>query len=147
MLTEIELLPGGRMPLLATDGSFGYDLFVSENFAPRTLYSGAESVLIPMGFKLATPVNVAPLLLPRSGSAHKQGLRVANAPGLIDEDYRGEILVAAYLADGYRPVEIKPGDRIAQMVFVPVVRPMLIQVGVLSKTARDAGGFGSTGDR
>lgn len=92
--------------------------------------------------------NVAALVLPRSGLGHKKGLVLGNLTGLIDPDYLGPILISAWNrnAAGTEPIVINPGERIAQMLFVPVVRPSFRTVAEFSEqTARGASGFGSTG--
>ena len=96
---------------------------------------------------MANP-NLAALVLPRSGLGHKKGLVLGNLVGLIDPDYTGPILVSAWnrAAPGTPPVRIEPGERFAQMVFVPVVRPVFrIVEDFTTETVRGAGGFGSTG--
>lgn len=92
--------------------------------------------------------NLAALVLPRSGLGHKKGLVLGNLVGLIDPDYLGPIMISAWnrSAAGSEPIVINPGERIAQMMFVPIVRPALKTVAEFSaQTGRGAGGFGSTG--
>ena len=113
------------------------------------LQPGDAPQLISAGFALhmADP-NIAALVLPRSGLGHKKGLVLGNLVGLIDPDYTGPILVSAWnrAAAGTQPVRIEPGERFAQMIFVPVLRPVFTIVEDFSTaTARGAGGFGSTG--
>ena len=115
--------------------------------APLDIAPGSAAVLIPAGFALhiADPA-VAALILPRSGLGHKKGLVLGNLVGLIDPDYTGPIMVSAWNR-GMVPVKLVPGERFAQMMFVPVVRPMLALVDAFSGgSQRGAGGFGSTGD-
>jgi dUTP pyrophosphatase len=105
-------------------------------------------VQIPAGFAvhMAEP-NLAALVLPRSGLGHK-GLVLGNLVGLIDPDYTGPILVSAWNRNpaGSEPITIAPGDRFAQLLFVPIVRPVLRMVEAFSASSeRGAGGFGSTG--
>jgi dUTP pyrophosphatase len=89
--------------------------------------------------------HLAALVLPRSGLGHKRGLVLGNLVGLIDPDYTGPILVSAWNR-GAEAVTLEPGDRFAQLMFVPVVRPVLLKVEAFSAlSARGAGGFGSTG--
>ena len=83
-------------------------------------------------------------MLARSGLATRQGLTLANGVGLIDTDYRGEILCSVVNLSS-SPITVRDGDRIAQLMVVPVVRPELVQVDALDETERGAGGFGSTG--
>ena len=113
------------------------------------LRPGDPPHLVSAGFALhmADP-GMAALVLPRSGLGHKKGLVLGNLVGLIDPDYTGPILVSAWnrAAPGTPPVRIEPGERFAQMVFVPVLRPVLRVVqDFTAETARGAGGFGSTG--
>lgn len=158
----------GRKPDRATAGSAGYDLwlpdvpikqFITEFVAdgPERLESGElrttdlglvvprSPILIRLGFKIwiEDPGYEAQIRL-RSGIG-KKGLVIPNAPGTIDSDYQGEIAVLL-MATSDRLVEIRPGDRVAQMVFCPVARPEFREVCVFSdKTDRGEGGFGSTG--
>ena len=117
--------------------------------APLTLAPLAPAVLIPAGIAIhmADP-HMAALIVPRSGLGHKKGLVVGNLVGVIDADYMGPIMVSAWnrSAAGTEPVVIAPGERIAQLIFVPILRPRLSVVEdfeILS--ARGSGGFGSTG--
>jgi dUTP pyrophosphatase len=114
--------------------------------APVTLPPGAAPQLISAGFAvhMADP-HLAALVLPRSGMGHKRGLVLGNLVGLIDPDYTGPILVSAWNR-GTAPVTLEPGERFAQLMFVPVVRPVLCEVDdFTAQSARGAGGFGSTG--
>lgn len=117
--------------------------------APAILAPQAAPVLIGAGFALhiADPA-VAALVLPRSGLGHRKGLVLGNLVGLIDPDYTGPILVSAWnrSAPGTAPLVIEPGERFAQLLFVPVLRPLLRTVAAFTAlSARGAGGFGSTG--
>ena len=116
--------------------------------APLVLMPGAAAVLVAAGFALhiADP-GVAALILPRSGLGHKKGLVLGNTAGLIDPDYTGPIMVSAWNRNaGGEPIVLAPGERFAQMMFVPVVRPSLDRVEAFSgQTGRGVGGFGSTG--
>ena len=109
----------------------------------------APAVLIPSGIALSfDDFSFAGLVLPRSGQGHKRGLVLGNSTGLIDPDYTGEILISTWNRNppGSDPILIQPGERIAQMIFVPVIRPAFTVVDSFSRsTARAAGGFGSTG--
>jgi len=114
-----------------------------------TLHPAAPAQLVPAGFALhmADP-HMAAIIVPRSGLGHKKGLVVGNLVGVIDADYTGPIMVSAWNRNpaGTEPVVIQPGDRIAQMMFVPVLRPSFGVVDAFSRnTARGEGGFGSTG--
>ncbi len=116
---------------------------------PLTLLPETAPALIPAGFAIhmADP-NLAALVLPRSGLGHRKGLVLGNLVGLIDPDYTGPILVSAWNRNpaGSEPIVIAPGERFAQLLFVPIARPILRQVDAFSTgSERGAGGFGSTG--
>jgi dUTP pyrophosphatase len=113
--------------------------------APLTLVPGAPPALISAGFALHIgDPHAAALILPRSGLGHR-GLVLGNLVGLIDPDYTGPITVSAWNR-GAEPIELAPGARFAQLMFVPILRPELEIVDAFSsETARGAGGFGSTG--
>lgn len=118
---------------------------------PIEIAPGAPPALISSGIALhiADP-GLAALVLPRSGMGHRQGLVLGNLVGLIDADYTGPIMVSAWNrnAPGTPPIRLSPGDRFAQMVFVPVVRPAFSVVEEFTAPSeRGAGGFGSTGHR
>lgn len=130
----------GTEPHRATPGAAGYDLTATE---PTTLLPG-QTKTIPTGLHLELPENTALLVLPRSGLAAKHGITVANAPGLIDPDYRGEIKVIL-INHGDTKYTIKKGDRIAQALFTPFVAPKFSKTQTLTPTLRGAGGLGSTG--
>lgn len=130
----------GPEPQKATPGAAGYDLTAAE---PATLFPG-ETKIIPTGLHLELPENTALLVLPRSGLAAKHGVTVANAPGLIDPDYRGEIKVIL-INHGDRKFTVKEGDRIAQALFTPFAAPKFLKTQTLTPTLRGAGGLGSTG--
>jgi dUTP pyrophosphatase len=106
-----------------------------------------ERALIPTGLAVAIPEGHAGLVLPRSGLASRLGLTLANAPGLIDTGYRGEVTIAVVNLDPEEPVEISRGDRIAQLLLVPFAQAEPAEVDELPGTQRGAGGFGSTGTR
>ncbi|MCF1504992.1 dUTP diphosphatase [Afifella sp. H1R] len=116
--------------------------------APLTLDAGAPAVLIPAGFALsiANP-HIAALILPRSGAGHKRGLVLGNGVGLIDADYHGPIMISAWNRNASGDaILIEPGERIAQMLFVPVLTPRFQEVAEFSGLSeRGEGGFGSTG--
>lgn len=116
---------------------------------PLILHPQAPAQLIPSGIAVYIGHDhVAAMVLPRSGLGHKQGLVLGNSVGLIDADYTAEVLISAWnrSAPGSQPIVITPGERIAQLLFVPVVRPALTLVESFSaETVRGSGGFGSTG--
>ena len=101
--------------------------------------------MIPTGLAVAIPDGYAGLVLPRSGLASRHGLTLANSPGLIDSGYRGEIVCAVVNMDREHPVKIGRGDRIAQLVIVPVASVQPVLVEVLPASERGRGGFGSSG--
>ena len=131
------------LPAYATDGSAGLDLRACLD-APVSLEPG-QTHLVPTGFAihLADP-GLAAVLLPRSGLGHKHGIVLGNLVGLIDSDYQGQVMVSVWNR-GAHPFTISPGDRIAQMIIVPVVQVELEVVGEFNESARGGGGFGSSG--
>src|SRR3979490_3006273 len=131
------------LPQHATLGSAGMDLRACID-VPLALGPGAAE-LIPTGISIYIgDPDLAAVLLPRSGLGHKNGIVLGNLVGLIDSDYQGPLMVSVWNR-GAVPFTISPGDRIAQMVFVPVVQVGFEVVEDFSATARGAGGFGSSG--
>lgn len=133
--------PTVELPSYAYEGDAGLDLRSSEDVSLAPF----ERRLISTGLAVAIPEGYAGFVQPRSGLALKQGLSMANTPGLIDAHYRGELKIVAINLDPTHTIEVKRGDRIAQLVIqkVPVVR--LVEVAELDETDRGAGGFGSSG--
>jgi dUTP pyrophosphatase len=131
------------LPQYATEGAAGLDLRACLD-APLTLTPG-EVALIGTGFAMhiADP-GLAAVLLPRSGLGHRRGIVLGNLVGLIDSDYQGEVKVSCWNR-GAAPFTIAPGERIAQLVLVPVVRARFEVVEDFTPTARGGGGFGHTG--
>ena len=130
-------------PHFATLGSAAMDVCACID-APITLAAG-ERRLIPAGFAIALPSpEYVALVFARSGLASKKGIAMANGVGVIDSDYRGP-LMAAIINQSDEPYTIQPGDRICQLMIVPVVQPTITVVNELDETARGTGGFGSTG--
>lgn len=111
--------------------------------APLTLHPG-ERALVPTGIILEIPEGYEAQVRPRSGLAIRHGITVLNSPGTIDADYRGEVKIIL-INMGQEPFTIQNGDRIAQMVFAPVIRAEFYHNPKLSETDRGSGGFGSTG--
>ena len=136
-----RLDPEARLPAPAHPGDAGLDLAstVDAEIGP------GERTMLPTGVAVAIPEGHAGLVLPRSGLASKQGLTLANSPGLIDAGYRGELTCAVVNLDPTTPVRISRGERIAQLVIVPIaaVRPEWAEE--LPVSERGTGGFGSTG--
>lgn len=130
-----------ELPQYAYEGDAGLDLRASEDVTLAPF----ERRLIATGLAVAIPEGYAGFVQPRSGLALKQGLSMANTPGLIDAHYRGELKICAINLDPRTSIHIHRGDRIAQLVIqkVPVVK--LVEVDELSDTDRGAGGFGSSG--
>ncbi|MEZ5458612.1 MAG: dUTP diphosphatase [Steroidobacteraceae bacterium] len=133
------------MPAYATDGSAGLDLRACLD-APLVL-EPARAELIPTGLSIwLEDPGLAAVILPRSGLGHKHGLVLGNLVGLIDSDYQGPLMVSAWNR-GSAAYTIQPGERIAQLVVVPVVQVELQVVDEFSASQRGAGGFGSSGTR
>jgi dUTP pyrophosphatase len=131
---------GLPLPSYETSGAAGMDICAAESLNLRT----GKRAAVATGFAFAIPVGFEVQIRPRSGLALKNGITCLNTPGTIDSDYRGEIkVILANLGD--EDFLIKVGDRIAQIVVAPVTHAALIEVDALDKTARGAGGFGSTG--
>lgn len=138
-----KLDPAAILPTYATPGSAGADLYALPGEEPVVIPPG-ETAHIRTGLAAAVPVGYVGLVFARSGLACKQGLAPANKVGVIDSDYRGEWLIFLHNQSS-EPRIIRPGDRVAQLVLVPVLTPSIIEVDELDTTDRGAGGFGSTG--
>ncbi|MDT4329557.1 dUTP diphosphatase [Methylomonas sp. MED-D] len=131
------------LPAYATDGSAGLDLRACLD-TPLTLQPGA-STLIPTGLAIhIDDPHLAAVLLPRSGLGHKHGIVLGNLVGLIDSDYQGQIFVSCWNR-GSETFIVEVGERIAQMVFVPVVQAEFECVAEFADSQRGAGGFGHSG--
>ncbi|HCZ47496.1 MAG TPA: dUTP diphosphatase [Gammaproteobacteria bacterium] len=131
------------LPQYATDGAAGLDLRACLD-APLTLAPG-DTALIGTGFAIhIADAGLAAVLLPRSGLGHKHGIVLGNLVGLIDSDYQGEVMVSCWNR-GAAPFTIAPGERIAQLVLVPVVQARFEVVQDFTPSARGGGGFGHTG--
>lgn len=133
------------LPAYATEHSAGLDLRAALD-APLTLQPG-DAALVPSGLSIhiANPALCA-VILPRSGLGHKHGIVLGNGTGLIDADYQGPLMISAWNR-GAAAYTIVPGDRIAQLVLLPVVHASLQVVDTFDQSARGAGGFGHTGVR
>lgn len=136
------LRPGAVLPTYGSPEAAGADLYACLD-APLTIAPG-QTVPVPTGLALEVPKGCAGLVYARSGLACKRGLAPANKVGVVDSDYRGEILVMLH-NHGSVPQTIEQGDRIAQLLITPVLTPAYTQVAQLTDTVRGAGGFGSTG--
>ncbi len=137
-----KLRPDAVVPRYMTTGAAGLDLVAAID-APLELRPGARAA-VGTGLAAAIPHGWEGQVRPRSGLAREHGITVVNAPGTIDCDYRGELIVLL-INHGEAPVQIAAGQRIAQLVIAPVVQATLVEVDTLDETARGAGGFGSTG--
>jgi deoxyuridine 5'-triphosphate nucleotidohydrolase len=136
------------LPAYATGGSAGMDLRACLD-APVVLGPG-DTHLIPTGLAIyVEDPGLAAVILPRSGLGHKHGIVLGNLVGLIDSDYQGQLMVSVWnrASEGSEPFTIRPGDRIAQLVVVPVVQVELQVVEDFTTTTRGAGGFGHSGHR
>ena len=145
LIIDIEILPhanGLELPAYQTEGAAGMDLRAAIN--EDISLAQHERIAVPTGLKIAIPADYEVQIRPRSGLVFKYGLSVANAPGTIDCDYRGEVKILL-INLGSEPVSITRGMRIAQMVVAPVSRAELRPVETLPDTVRGVGGFGSTG--
>ena len=131
------------LPAYATSGSAGLDLRACLE-APLTLSPG-QAQLIPTGLAIhLEDRGLAAVILPRSGLGHKHGIVLGNLVGLIDSDYQGQLMVSCWNRSG-TPFSISPGERIAQLVVVPVVQVQLQVVQEFDESERGAGGFGHSG--
>ena len=137
-----RLDPELPLPAYAHDGDAGLDLFCTEDASIQPF----ERVLIGTGIAVAIPDGYAGFVQPRSGLALTSGLGFVNTPGLIDARYRGEIRVVAINMDPDRPIDIRRGDRNAQLVVQSVCRVEPLEVDELEATVRGESGFGSTGE-
>lgn len=142
MRLEYARLSGdAREPVRAHEGDAGYDLHAAE---AATIGPG-ERASVGTGLAVAIPPGHAGLVLPRSGLAAKHGITLANAPGLIDSGYRGEVRVLLLNTDREDSFEVELGDRIAQLVVVHLADVELVEATDLSPSVRGSGGFGSSG--
>ncbi len=142
MAESVEvLIQAPILPKYAHAGDAGADLHAAESIvlAPGT------RALVGTGVSMALPDGFAAFVVPRSGLAVKHGITIVNAPGTVDAGYRGEIKVALLNTDPNEPFTISVGDRIAQLIVMPVVRASFIAVDKLPGSQRGEGGFGSTG--
>ena len=139
-----KLAPSAKMPTYATELSAGADLYALPELGEITVEAG-DTVFVRTGLAIAIPAGYAGLIYARSGLACKRGLAPANKVGVIDADYRGEVMVALH-NHGKTAVTLEAGERIAQLVITPVLAPAFLECDTLDDTARGAGGFGSTGN-
>lgn len=135
---------GLALPEYATDQAAGLDLAAAIGADEQFTLNFCERGLVPTGLVLHIPAGYEAQVRPRSGLALKHGITVLNSPGTIDADYRGEIKVIL-INLGKERFTLRRGDRIAQLVVMPVSRVVMARIDDLEPTARGAGGFGSTG--
>ncbi len=133
--------PRAVLPTRAHDGDAGYDLRALDAV---TLAPG-ERAAVPTGISIALPPGFAGLVIPRSGTALAHGITLVNAPGLVDEGYRGELKVLLLNTDRVASFTVAAGDRIAQLVLIAPGVAEVIEVDSLDTTQRGEGGFGSSG--
>ena len=136
------LRPGASLPTYGTAEAAGADLYAC--MQDKVEVGPGQSVMIPTGIAMEIPKGYAGLVFARSSMGAKRGLAPANKVGVIDSDYRGEIRVVLHNHSG-EPQSVEPGERVAQLLIVPVFTPGFQEAEKLSDTSRGAGGFGSTG--
>ncbi|MCZ4066718.1 dUTP diphosphatase [Microbacterium sp. H37-C3] len=129
------------VPVYAHPGDAGADLVSVEQLRLEP----GQRALVGTGVRIALPDGFAAFVVPRSGLAAKHGITVVNSPGTVDAGYRGEIKVTLLNTDTAEPYDIAPGDRIAQLIVMPVTPARFIPVDTLPESVRGEGGFGSTG--
>ncbi|MBE6974190.1 MAG: dUTP diphosphatase [Ruminococcaceae bacterium] len=140
---NVKLLrAGAQLPTYGSAEAAGADIYACLE-APVTIEPGC-TFMVPAGFALEVPKGCAGLIYARSSMGAKRGLAPANKVGVIDSDYRGEVMVALHNHSRI-PQTVAPGERVAQLLITPVFTPGFCQVEELGDTARGAGGFGSTG--
>ncbi len=142
VVVSIQLLrPEARLPRRAYENDAAFDLSAAEEvvLAPQT------RAVVGTGIALGLPPALAALTLPRSGLAARHGITIVNAPGLIDPGYRGEVAIILLNTDRDEPFVVRVGDRIAQLLFLPLTDVALIVAGELGATRRGGQGFGSSG--
>jgi len=135
------LREGARLPERAYEGDAAFDLYSAD----RVEIPPLRRAVVGTGIALDLPSGVAALTLPRSGLAATHGISLVNAPGLIDPDYRGEVKLIVLNTDTEQVFGVRPGDRLAQLLLVPLIPVRLQAVAELSHTQRDGRGFGSSG--
>lgn len=139
-----KLRPNAKLPTYGSEFAAGADLYACLD-APVTV-APHETVLVPTGLSLEIPVGWAGLVYARSGLASKRNLAPANKVGVIDPDYRGEVMVSLH-NHGTTPQTVEPGERVAQLVLTPYLTAQFFEADELSETVRGQGGFGSTGTK
>ena len=140
-MSVVRLDPDLPLPAYAHPGDAGADLVTAVDV---TLQPG-ERALVPTGIAMAVPEGYVALVHPRSGLAARHGLSIVNTPGTIDAGYRGEVKVLLVNLDPTEPIELRRGDRVAQLVLQRVEQAAFTEVEVLPESVRGGGGYGSTG--
>jgi dUTP pyrophosphatase len=136
-----RLDPDLPLPAYAHPGDAGADLLTTVD----VMLAPGERAMVPTGIAIALPEGYVALVHPRSGLAARHGLSIVNSPGTVDAGYRGEIKVMLINHDPVAPIELRRGDRIAQLVIQRVERALFTEVGALPDSVRGDGGYGSTG--
>ena len=136
-----RLTNNAAIPAYAYEGDAGMDMRATESVTLQPF----ERAMVPTGVAIALPEGYAGFVLPRSGLAIKHGISIVNAPGLIDSNYRGELKVVMVNTDPHDAFTIEAGDRVAQLVVMPVPAVTFVESDTLSETVRGEGGFGSSG--
>jgi dUTP pyrophosphatase len=137
-----KINPNAKTPFRATSGSAGADLFAE--IEADIIIKPAERKLIPTGLIIEIPDGYGGFVFPRSSLASKHGISLSNCVGVIDSDYRGEVKIPL-INHGEEDFAVKPGDRVAQLVVLPVCQAVFVHDDELTETNRGMGGFGSTG--
>ncbi len=139
-----KLNENAKIPTYGTEYSAGADLYACLD--EKITIGAGQTMLVPTGIAMEIPVGYAGLIYARSGLATKKGLAPANKVGVVDADYRGEIMVALH-NHSYEAQTVEPQERIAQLVIAPFLQAAFHEVEELEETKRGEGGFGSTGSR
>ena len=140
----VKLQQNAKIPTYGSTEAAGADLYACID-APVTILPG-QTVLIPTGLSMEIEQGFAGFIYARSGLATKRGLAPANKVGVVDCDYRGQVMVSLHNHTD-QPQQVEPDERIAQMVFAPVYQAVFCEVDALNDTERGTGGFGSTGTK
>jgi len=139
-----KLKPNAAIPTYGSAYAAGADLYACVDSA--VIVEAGKTVMVPTGLAMELPIGYAGLIYARSGLASKKGLAPANKVGVVDSDYRGEVMVALHNHSS-SDATVEPGERIAQLVITPYIQGIFSEVSELDSTERGAGGFGSTGTK
>ena len=138
----LKIVSEGTLPKYATEGSAGFDLYC--NNEEIIIAKPNEVVKVPTGLRMEIPRGYFGAIYPRSSAGIKSRIKLANTTGIIDSDYRGEV-VLFLVNEGDKDLEIAKGDRLAQMIIQPYIQVNIVEVDTLEETKRLEGGIGSTG--